>query len=81
MLRAKQNQVRRMTEHNKDFPVKYKQSKIDIDGVETEILCMVFGDVINITITQLNKIGCLVRTAFFVNLTNQTKKQNTNNFQ
>lgn len=40
--------------------MQYKQSKLDINGIETEILCMVFGDVINITVTQLNKIGCMV---------------------
>lgn len=46
---------------NEEFPLKNKQTAIDIKGVHTEILLTGFSDRIFVVITQYGKIGSLVK--------------------
>jgi len=59
------------------FPVGANISTCTIDGVDTEIACLSYRDVINIHITQLNKIGCVVRARRDFSITNKLRSNGT----
>lgn len=47
-------------------PIKTRQTAKTLDGVHTEVVCQAFADRYLVLVTQLGKVGCLVRSNLLI---------------